>query len=377
MIIIKKIIKKFKKILIKILKEINGLKYYKNKKYINNKINNIKPTIDKKISIKNISTIDIKEKNIEKYVGGVLYNNFMYCIPNKEKSFLKIDLKTYKQEYIDFKYKSNTNDFLWTGGCIYNDKIYGFSRTANNIICLNLKNKKISYIDLKTNYMNEHHYGGVCTKDGILYQPPRNNNTILVVDLNKNTSREIIISPKIIKYDYVTGLITEDNNIYFIPNSKGKVMVLNIKNEKITFIGKNINCSVFGPCFGPDGNIYGFSSYDTGILKIDIKNNTTEMIHKEIGCPGCFGNKLGINGNIYGIPGNGKYIWEYNVIEDKIKIIKEISDEYAKCAGGVVASDGTIYTTPACGNKIYKFEFNKKVNLKSEQLNSIYYSDNY
>ena len=42
-----------------------------------------------------------------------------------------------------------------------------------------------------------------------------------------------------------------------------------------------------------------------------------------------------------------------------------------------MSKDGSIYTVPALGNTIYKIKFNSNKKLTEEQLNSIYFSDNY
>ena len=87
----------------------------------------------------------------------------------------------------------------------------------------------------------------------------------------------------------------------------------------------------------------------------------------------------GINGKIYGIPGDGNIVYEYDIEKDKVKEIYKTKDNIkAKCAGGVVTKDGTIYTVPAFGNKIYKYCFkNVKKEISEDLLKSRYFKDNY
>ncbi len=367
-------VRKFKNLIKNILYSINEIRFHK----INvNNIQNQKDCISiVKTNVKGVKNIPVNLNTNGKWVGSVIYENYMYCIPNRVNKFLKIDLKNDKISYINFDYE-NTNEFLWTGGCVYKDIVYGFTRYSNKLVRLNTKNDKVDFIDLNISYNREHHYGGVCTPKGIVYQPPRCNNTILVIDLNNYSSKEIAISPKWLKYDYATGIVGSNGLIYFMPSNKGKIMVVDPTSEKVYFIGKRLKISVFGPCLGTDNNIYGFSSYAKGILKLDTKKNKVKMIHKELGCPGAYGNKLGINGKIYNIPGNGKYIYEFDYINDKVKKIINLGEGFAKCAGGSVSYDGSIYAVPAFGDKIYKIEFKTNKTITEKVLKSIYYSDNY
>lgn len=332
--------------------------------------------IDK--NIKGIKCIPLKRKIKNfKWVGAINYNNKMYSIINKTNLILKVDLDTDEITYI--KTDLNISEkFRWTGGCYHNGKIYGFPRESNSLLCIDPKNDEVTTIPLKLNYEKEHHYGGVYTHEGYIYQPPRDNNHILVINLNNFSTHKINIGPAFLKYRYISGIQYSNGLIYFFPEKNEKVLVLNPKNEEFCFIGKRMNCMVFDAAIGKDNNIYGFSGYDKGILKIEPSKNTATMICKEIGIPGCYGSKLGINGRIYGIPGNGNYFWEFDVEKQKATpIFKVVEKEKAKCAGGVISKQGNIYTVPAYGNTIYKLEFSDKEELTEELLNSIYFSDNY
>jgi len=335
---------------------------------------NINTDIDK------VKEIEIDESNeIYKWVGAVRYNNKMYCIPNGINKFLVYDIKSGEYHFIPINQENKP--FMWTGGCEFNEKIYAFPRTANTLLSLDLKTNEVEKINLGLKYRREHHYGGVQIKDGIIFQPPRDSNHILKIDIKNKIAKKIYILPKLLnmKYRYTSGILHPNNNIYFFPERDGRIMVLNIETEKISFIGDKISTMVFDAAIAEDGNIYGFSEHEEGILKIDVKNKTSQMIHKEIGVAGCYGSKLGINGKIYGIPGNGNKIYEYDIKNDIVKSVYEIEEStQAKCAGGIITSDGTIYTVPALGNKIYEYQFKEqKEEINEELLNSVYYTDNY
>lgn len=374
----KKIINLIKKYIKRILYFINEQRLFKNPNIESQNKNNLKEILSYNSNIKHITAIDLNLDNSYKWVGAVNYNNNMYCIANTIDKVLKINLENNNIKYLKFDSENLQKKFYWTGGCIYKDKIYGFPRCSNKLLCIDPKTDTISTINLNIKYDEEHHYGGVCTKDGIIYQPPRSNNTILVINLNNLSTHEIKIAPKFLKYRYLSGVQHTNGLIYFFPERNEKVLVLNPKNEKCYFIGEKINCMVFDSAIGEDDNIYGFSGYENGILKIDVKKQNAKMICTNIGIPGCYGSKLGINGKIYGIPGNGKYFWEFNVKTQKAKKIFEVEDDIkAKCAGGIVTKEGNIYTVPALGNKIYKIEFDNNKGLSETELNSAYFTDNY
>ncbi len=334
---------------------------------------------NKNAYVEKIEEIQIVEEGGKKWVGAVEYNDKIYFIPNGINKFLVFDTKNEKYDYIPIEQENK--EFMWTGGCEYLGKIYGFPRTANTLLSLDVKTNKVEEIDLGLNYKSEHHYGGVQVQEWIIFQPPRDNNHILKIDIKNKKVKKIYISPKLlnIRYRYTSGILHPNNNIYFFPERNRRIMVLNTKTEQISFIGEKISTMVFDAVIAKDGNIYGFSSNEKGILKIDVRNKTTEMIHKEIGVSGCYGTKMGINGKIYGIPGNGKNIYEYDIENDEVKIIYSIEENIkAKCAGGVVTKDGTIYTVPALGNKMYRYCFkNVKKEISKGLLDSIYFKDNY
>lgn len=315
----------------------------------------------------------------KKWLGAVQYKDKIYCIPNGINKFLIYNTNDDHYNYVQFDDKKG--EYKWTGGFEYLEKIYTLPRTENTLLSLDIKTNNVEKIDLGLNYKHEHHYAGVQIENGIVYQPPRNNDHILKIDIKNKKVKKIYISPKLLKfkYRYNSGILHPNNNIYFFPENNRRVMVLNTKTERISFIGDKINSMVFDAVIAKDGNIYGFSSVQKGILKIDVKNKISKMIHTEIGVPGCYGTKLGVNGKIYGIPGNGNIIYEYDLETDKVKEIYKIKENIrAKCAGGAVARDGTIYAVPAFGDKLYKYCFkNVKKEIDEELLKSVYFNDNY
>lgn len=323
--------------------------------------------IDKKTNFKSLEKIELKEKSKQyKWVGGVNYNNYMYCIPNESNKILKVNMYDDSITYINFK--TSEEGRRWSGGCIYKNKIYGFPRKSNKLICIDPRNNdEVSFIELNISYKKEHHYGGVLTKDGYIIQPPRNNNTILMINLNDYTSKEIKIGPKFIKYDYTNGILLENGLIYFFPTNGCNIMIFDYKKEIISTIGIPTDLSLYHAVESNDGQIIGFAGYKNEIVKIN-KNKVIKI--KLNNNSGSYGTKIGINGKIYNIIGVGDTLYEYNLNNDKASELIQIDNtsKEALCAGGVISNDGTIYMVPAFGNTIYKIVFDRKVSLTKDQI---------
>ena len=288
-----------------------------------------------------------------KWVGAQYFNHCLYGIPNGMDAILKHTAET--NIFLD---KMGRDAFKWTGGCMWNNCLYGFSRTQNCIFKMSLETEKVEYIFLENRYLQEHHYGGVCTKEGIVYQPPRDCNHILVWNLKTGKTRKIYLNLRTEqqKFRFCGSVIHPDGYIFFLPEMGERVIRLNIKTEEWSFIGGKINAMVFDARVAIDNNIYGYSAYCDGILKIDIKTGHTEMIHKEIN-PGAYGTKLGVNGHLYSIPGNGNYVWDFDPISDSLRNIFEVSDYCeAKYAGGVTTPQGDILAVPAKENRLMKLK---------------------
>ncbi len=88
---------------------------------------------------------------------------------------------------------------------------------------------------------------------------------------------------------------------------------------------------------------------------------------QNIGNPDCYGSVVGINGNIYGVPGGGSIIWEYSLRENIVKPLFELSEYgYAKCAGGGVGLDGTIVFMPCFGEYVYFIKNNDSMYIDAD-----------
>lgn len=308
-------------------------------------------------------------KKKHKWVGAQILNDDVFFIPNDETRILKINNSL---EYLD---AVQEGFFKWSGSCLWNDSVYCFPRSANSF--LKIRNDIVEEIPLSIVYKKEHHYSGVCTKEGIVYQPPRNTNHILKTDLKTGISKQIDIVNQKFKIDfrYCGSIIHPNGYIYFFPEY-GRVIKLNPKSDEWCFIGKRVSTMCFDAKIGLDGNIYGYSAYQNGIMKINVIQDMVKMIHTEF-APGAYGTKYGLDGCLYSIPGDGTKVWKYDIDSDTLEEIYDLKDSSkAKYAGGITLRDGRIICVPATADSILVMQPNKSGKIPSD-LYEIYCKDNY
>lgn len=318
-----------------------------------------------------LKKVSLKPSNVKhKWVGAQFYHGKIYAIPNDETRILCFGSVS--------SYIGNTSSglFKWTGGCVWNDAIYCFPRTANSF--LKIDENSVEEIPLTFKYKNEHHYSGICTKEGVVYQPPRNTNHILKTILNTGISSKIdIVDEKYgVAFRYCGSIIHPNGFIYFFPEGNDRVLKLDPKTDKWCFIGNRISTMCFDAKVGLDGNIYGFSAYCKGIMKIDVTNDTVQMIHTDI-APGAYGTKYGVDGCLYSVPGDGSEIIRYDVERDKVEVVFDLKDKSrAKFAGGVTLPKGYIICIPATDESMLVFSPSNEMKIP-QPIYNFFYMDSY
>ncbi len=313
---------------------------------------------------------------VHKFVGIQQNEEKLYFIPNDMDSILVYD----KDNHKEYRYGTLSKDkFKWTGGAVWNNAVYTFPRSSNYMLCISLKDDKISEISCPMRYEGEHHYGGVCTSDGRVFQPPRNTDHFLVWELGSKICRKLQLAPPKLNIilRYCGGIIHPNGFAYFFPERRGRVIKLNLKTEEWCFIGKVVTTMVFDAKVAADGNIYGYSAYCKGIMKITVEKNKVEMIHEEI-TAGAYGTKAGVNGKLYSIPGDGEEVWEYDPLTNELNCIYKMEDKTkAKYAGGITSRNGDIWGAAAQKNKVFHLVPNKKEIEIPEELYLNFFVDNY
>lgn len=317
-----------------------------------------------------ITQIDIPPINsAHKWVGGVYYNGQVFGIPNDADCILVCDVQKEDVRYIGHTSKET---FKWTGGCIWKDLLYSFPRKALECFQYDLvNNTEIHSGDILS---KEHHYGGVCTPEGVVFQPPRDSDYIQIWDLINKTSNKIQIANSHwkVKYRYCGSVYHPNGYIYMLPERYERVIKINANTLEWGYIGRPICAMVFDAKVAVDGNIYGYSAYGKGMLKIDVTSDTVSKQYKKIFF-GAFGTKIGVDGHLYSIPGDGDMIWEYDVEANCLRAVYKLNETgKAKYAGGATTPDGSIVGIPAEGFSVLCMKTAEQNEIPQDLYEKIY-----
>lgn len=326
------------------------------------------------VQYKATADLDIDQEGTYKWVGAQEINGVIVGIPNDANAILLIDDAGYK---LVGKFKQTA--FKWTGGRIINGKLYCYPRSENCVLTYHLESASCELHNLNINYKKEHHYGGVCIDDKVVIQPPRNTDHFIVWNTADFSVQKIQIAPKWWKmqFRYSASILHPNGFVYFIPETEGRVIKLNPQNMKWRFIGREYYPTVFDAKVAVDGNIYGYTSTAKGIIKIDVAKESVTILHDDIFF-GAYGTKLGINGKLYSVPGNGSYVWEFDPIADQLtKLDIKLSDEPGKMAGGATQKNGNIICVPSHGDYILRLNVSKNNCVVPDDLYKIFFEDNY
>lgn len=293
-----------------------------------------------------------------RWTGAQAHGGLVRCIPNGSSSVLRFDESGDwgRDDFISFH---SHDPFQWTGGCLHEGRLFGFPRASNQLLMQDLMEGDVAICDLGTNYEGEHHYGGVVTADGVVVQPPRNTDHLLMIHLDDRETRTIHLAPPALslRLRYCASFLHPNGLVYFAPERDEKVVVFDPKTHRFRRIGSPVRAMVFDLALAMDGNLYGFSAAEPGILRIDVREEEATMIRTDWGVPGCYTSKLGINGRIYGIPGRGDSFLEFDVESHGIKVIGHADDaKVVHCAGGCVTESGVIACAPCEGAGLYLLE---------------------
>lgn len=290
------------------------------------------------------------------WTGAQYYEGMAYFVPNGAATLVAWDgddgLCKWAIEHID------NEPFKWTGGCIFQDKLFCFPRASNELLICDLGQESLRKVDLGQGYRGEHHYGGVMTARGMVYQPPRNTDHILSIDLASSSlhAKKIPLAPPFVgaKLRYCGSFLHPNGLVYFLPERDERVLVFDPETEQFKRIGPPIDAMVFDVALAPDGNLYGFSAAGYGLLQIDIKRESVEMLKTGIDQPGCYGTKLGLNGRLYGVAGKGGCFLEYDPTTREAKVIgKGLNEGVVTCAGATVTQHGMIVCAPCQEGTVY------------------------
>lgn len=326
-----------------------------------------------------IGAIDIggDDDRAYKWVGAQEYRGAFYCVPNGASFVLGWRYPSKIDEIV--VPNSSKMPFEWTGGSVVGNELVCFPRSSNYLLKCNLGSRRCSFVDLGQDYRGEHHYGGVVVGAQFVYQPPRNTDHILKISLRDGRSTAIPIAPSFLgaKLRYCGSFAHPNGLLYFFPERDERVLVLDPKTDEFAYIGAPVDSMTFDVAMTPDGDLYGFSAYEDGLLHVGVKDERVEMVGKEYGAMGCYGTKLGVNGKLYGLPGTGNAIYEFDPATTVVERMCIVDGKgLVSCAGGAVARDGSIVAAPAQGRAIFMLTPDDEVSIP-EHLYTTCFADCY
>ena len=301
------------------------------------------------------SHIAIPEKqNSFQYVGGQIFDGTLYAVINSAQKMMSCRLCDQSFHFSSSSF--GEDDFKWTGGCFYQGIFYMFPRKSRDLLAYDPSCGRFETISCKTYYPGEHHYGGVCTKNGMIYQPPRNTNHILEWDVEKKSCESITVNGGT-NCRYCGSVIHPNGYIYMIPEKDAPVIKIEPETDRIFEIGGAVTGMAFNPMIAADGNIYGFRTKN-GVLKIDTENDSVSILHEDIPIR-AYGSKCAVNGKIYSLPGYTKDVWEFDPFEGSLRKCYALAEERkVHYAGGAIDRNGDIYAIPVHADSILKISFN-------------------
>lgn len=299
------------------------------------------------------------------YVGAQpVDNDGVIFVPNGAGDFAIVG-RGGSVERVCFNKRGNEGPFRWTGGALWHGELVCFPRASNEMLFLDLRSREPRLIDLGQGYTHEHHYGGVLVGD-VVYQPPRSEDHILRTDLRTMESRRIPLAPRGVGFKprYCGSVLHPNGLVYFLPE-RGRVIELEPATDRFRFIGRSVNAMAFSAALAHDGCLYGFSGYSKGILRIDVEKGRAEMVRRDIGCPGAYGTRLGVNGRLYSVPGDGDTVLELDPETLEVRELCHLGAPgvKAKCAGSATLRDGSLAFAPALGRDAYFLAPDKPVDI--------------
>ena len=310
------------------------------------------------------SPIVVGELGGGNYVGAQPIDRGAVFVPNGRDVFARVYLDG-GYDLTPFDKTGNEGAFRWTGGALWRGMLVCFPRTSNDLLLLNLGTNESKLVSLGQGYKKEHHYGGVLC-GGVVYQPPRDEDHLLRIDLRTMEARKIPLAPGIkgFKARYCGSALHPNGLVYFLPE-RGRVIEFDPETERFRYIGKPLNALAFGAALAPDGCLYGFSAYAKGILRIDPREGTARMLRTDIGCPGAYGTRLGVNGKLYSVPGDGDFVYEYEPDTGSVAKLCPLGrpGAKAKCAGSAMTASGAIFFAPAFEPNAYFLRPSRAVDI--------------
>lgn len=311
-----------------------------------------------------------------KFLGGCIYNGYIYAPPFLATDVLKIN--TANDTYSRFgTVAAGDKKYIGCALSPVNNNIYCAPLSATAIMKINTSNDSLSYFDttgpvagamsgnLTGASKNSGIYQGV---NGKLYIPPYDAATSVTVIDTSNDSIYFIDETGVLpsssgsftEAQKMDGGVCYGNYIYCSPSTVQYMIKIDTKNDICTRIGSfAVGANKWSSgCLAPNGKIYYFPYSGSTILVLDTSNDTfSEITVPFAGTINFLGSKTMPNGYIYAIATNnsiGKMI-VLDPLDNSIYYKTVTLTSAAAFIGGILAPNGAMYAVPYTASTIKKY----------------------
>ena len=215
----------------------------------------------------------------DKWTGGVLYKNNIYCVPQTSKAVLKINTSNNTISFINVQNLA-TSTYNWFGCALTtNNLIYGISHGNSNILRIEPETDTVTTIPISGSLSGSYYYcGGVLAPNGLVYGIPHDSTSVLVINPFNNTARADIVGLTGISSGsgkWVNGVLGQDGKIYGIPFVSNDILVIDPLTNTFSLLPSGLtgDNKFYGGTLGMDGKIYCTPHRQSVMLVINTTTN--------------------------------------------------------------------------------------------------------
>lgn len=274
------------------------------------------------------------------WYGGVAYDNFIYCTPYNANYILRINTrdKTLAEVCVgDSTIATGKTAKFMNGTIADNGLIFFAPHNSAYVLVLDPSNNTLSTI-ASSAWSNKENAGNCCNivnnpVDGMLYVMPKNCDSIVQIDPVLKTTRVVATITDGGMDKFSTAVLAPNGLIYCIPSYGYDKFV------------------VFDP-----------NTYDIEYLTIVGFNTSTYDVYNEA--------VVAPNNKMYLIPSgtNSNTIWEFNISNNTLSSLANISDVSDRWCGGKLNKDGKIICLPYKATRLLALNTKTDTQIPSSDL---------
>jgi hypothetical protein len=291
-----------------------------------------------------VSTFGALASTATKWDGGALAaNGNIYCIPSTATQVLKINPTARMALLVGTAQAATVGK--WAGAVLANGRIYGIPLGVTDLLKIDPTTDTVTTIAAGGSGWS----GGAFVGGGSVWGVPHNATTVLKIDPATDIPSTVSALSAATKHS--GGVLAGNGKIYCTPRSATSVLVIDTATGGIEQIGTVAGgAQWYGAVLAGNGKIYGMPHSATAVLKIDPDTDTLSQFGS-VPLGGAvsarwIGGQLAPNGKIYGTPYNGTEILKIDPDTDTVSSFGSVSVDTGKWYSSRLASNGKIYCIP-------------------------------